>query len=83
MLLVHGDWLEGDIDGWNISSFFLVGTEISQEVLNNDKDIINPQLQFSDFAVGEVLELSVNGKTLIADHNASPYMVYINKRDIW
>lgn len=73
-----------DEEGWLIESFFPVGSEIKQTLLHSDVDE-NQQISelcFSDFSIGEVIEVEYKGKKLIADRNASPMGMYICEKDI-
>lgn len=81
LLAVHPDFEEHDEEGWYVESFFPAKTEISREVIHSDGE--KETLHLEMFAIGEVLKLQVNGKTLIVDYNASPCTVWINKADLW
>lgn len=81
LLMIHPDFEEDDEEGWSVESFFPAKTEINREVIHSDgeKEILHLEM----FAIGEVLKLQVNGKTLIADYNTSPCTVWINEADLW
>lgn len=82
LLAVHPDFEEQDEEGWGVDSFFPANTEFEQcEIIHSDFE--KETLKFEKFAIGEVIKIQVNGKTLIADYNASPCTVWINKQDIW
>lgn len=81
LLAVHPDFEESDKDGWNIESFFPAKTEIKLNVINSDDEKEIPH--FEMFNIGNVLKLQVNNKTLIADYNDSPCIIWINKADLW
>lgn len=68
-----------------VLDFLPEGTKFNDKIIHvdNNKEYSQRDFIFEDFVVGEVHELTVNGKTLIADINASPWTVYINKNDIW
>lgn len=86
LLMIHPDFEEDDEEGWGVESFFSAKTEINREVIHSDgeKEILHFETFIpSSFAIGEVLKLQVNGKTLIADHNTSPCTVWINEADLW
>lgn len=83
LLLVHPDFQEHDEEGWRIESFFPAKTEINQEVIHSDMDENLQAIHLENFAIGEILKLQINGKTLIADYNVSPFSVWINEEDLW
>lgn len=58
-----------DEEGWELQSFFPESSEISQKVLYED-------YHTSDFSIGRVIRLKVDGKTYIAEQNAAPFIVY-------
>jgi len=72
-------------EGWVVGDFLPEGTKFINKIIHSDnnKEYSQKAFVFEDFAIGEVHELTVNGKTLIADINASPWTVYINKNDVW
>lgn len=78
-----------DEEGYNIKSFFPAELELqdydwskclihSEE--NQKKQI--KELQFSNWSIGNVYELRLFGKKIIADQNYSPFGVYIKDEDI-
>lgn len=81
LLAVHPDFEEDDEEGWDIKSFFPAKTEINREVIHSDNE--KETLYLENFAIGVVLKLQVNDKNLIADYNASPCTLWINKIDLW
>ena len=49
---------------------------------DDDSNLQIKELSFSDFAIGNVYEMELFGKKIIADQNASPFGVYIRKKDV-
>jgi len=74
-----------DEEGWVVADFLPDGTKFNDKIIHvdNNEEYRQKDFVFEDFAIGEVHELTVNDKTLIADINASPWTVYINKNDVW
>lgn len=75
ILEVHPDWVEEDEEGWDIRSFFPRG-------VNLEITELYPDYGTEDFSIGLVLEVKYEGKTFIAETNASPYILYANPQNI-
>ena len=78
-----------DEEGDNLKSFFpaklkLQDYDWSQHLIHSDANQKKQikELQFIGWSIGDVYELQLFGKTIIADQNASPFGVYIQKEDI-
>lgn len=78
-----------DEEGNNLKSFFpaelkLQDYDWSERLIHSDgnqkKQI--KELQFSNWSIGDVYELQLFGKKIIADQNASPFGVYMRNEDI-
>ena len=82
---IHQEDEEGD----NLVSFFpdklmLQNEDWRKHLIHSDDDsnLQIKELSFSDFAIGNVYELQLFGRKMIADQNASPFAVYIRKEDV-
>ena len=82
---IHQEDEEGD----NLVSFFpdelmLQNEDWRKHLIHSDDDsnLQIEELSFSDFAIGNVYELQLFGRKMIADQNASPFAVYIRKEDV-
>lgn len=82
---IHQEDEEGD----NLVSFFpdelmLQNEDWKKHLIHSDDDsnLQIEELSFSDFAIGNVYEMELFGKKIIADQNASPFGVYIRKEDV-
>ena len=78
-----------DEEGYDIKSFFpaeleLQDFDLSEYLIHSDgnqkKQI--KELQFSNLSVGDVYELQLFGRKIIADRNGSPFGVYMSNEDI-
>ena len=78
-----------DEEGWFIESYFpaelkLQDYDWSECLIHSDgnqkKQI--KELQFSNLSVGDVYELQLFGRKIIADQNGSPFGVYMSNEDI-
>ena len=81
---IHQEDEEGD----NLVSFFpdelmLQNEDWKKHLIHSDDDsnLQIEELSFSDFAIGNVYELQLFGRKMIADQNASPFAIYIRKED--
>lgn len=72
---VHPDWVEEDEEGWDIRSFFPKEANLEITELYSDYGT-------GDFSIGLVREVKYEGKTFIAETNASPYILYANPQNI-
>lgn len=82
---IHQEDEEGD----NLVSFFpdelmLQNEDWKKHLIHSDDDsnLQIEELSFSDFAIGNVYELQLFGRKMIADQNASPFAIYIRKKDV-
>ena len=82
---IHQEDEEGD----NLVSFFpdelmLQNEDWKKHLIHSDDDsnLQIEELSFSDFAIGNVYELQLFGRKMIADQNASPFAIYIRKEDV-
>lgn len=82
---IHQEDEEGD----NLVSFFpdklmLQNEDWRKHLIHSDDDsnLQIEELSFSDFAIGNVYELQLFGRKMIADQNASPFAIYIRKEDV-
>ena len=82
---IHQEDEEGD----NLVSFFpdklmLQNYDWRKHLIHSDDDsnLQIEELSFSDFAIGNVYELQLFGRKMIADQNASPFVIYIRKEDV-
>lgn len=78
-----------DEEGFDIKSFFpaeleLQDCDFSKYLIHSDgnqkKQI--KELQFSNWSIGDVYELRLFGRKIIADRNGSPFGVYMSNEDI-
>ena len=78
-----------DEEGYDIKSFFPAELELqdydwTKRLIHSDgnqkKQI--KELQFSNWSIGNVYELQLFGKKIIADQNYSPFGVYMSNEDI-
>ena len=63
---------EQDEEGWDIESFFPKGATIETATWYED-------YHTSDFAIGFVNKITVNGVKYVGECNASPWMIYAKK----
>lgn len=82
---IHQEDEEGD----NLVSFFpdklmLQNYDWKKHLIHSDDDsnLQIEELSFRDFSIGNVYEMELFGKKIIADQNASPFGVYIRKEDV-
>ena len=82
---IHQEDEEGD----NLVSFFpdelmLQNEDWKKHLIHSDDDsnLQIEELSFRDFSIGNVYEMELFGKKMIADQNASPFAVYIRKEDV-
>lgn len=49
---------------------------------DDDSNLQTKELSFRDFSIGNRYELQLFGRKMIADQNASPFAIYIQKEDV-
>ena len=67
---------DNDEEGWEIKSFFPQGAKIEKEKM------LYENYHTKDFAVGSVYKVQVDGKTYIAEVNASPFIVWSKRQRV-
>ena len=73
---VHPDYEKTDEDGWNIESFF-PKTDAKNFTVEN----LHSGYHTSDFYFGDIDKITYQGITLVAVHNCSPIVMFINLKD--
>lgn len=74
-IAVHPDNESIDEEGWRVKSFFPRGVGLQIETIDND-------YHTSDFTVGKVIRVKLNGIIFVADANDSPWSVYANSNNV-